>query len=211
MTNIVNTTPQLYGVPENSYASNWVHNLEAYNVQSLDPNQIYGLSTITVAPNIPYFGNTYCMWVTSGKTCKLSTQIDLDCSVGSIVWSYLGDIAPIEFRISCTNPSGMNLFPVASGSPILKCRIIVINTGQDLLNNSSEQIYDFYAQVLQDGTIALLYGAIVPFEIGHTPFTTMLFALNAGGLAAVIYDSFWSKGISTVGISICIEGSFSLK
>lgn len=201
MTSFVSSSPQLYGVGNNTYDSDWVHGLEAENVQSLSGDQIVGLSTITVAPNIFYYGNNYCNLVTEGNVCKISLQYDLNCSVNSNIW-YWGSFppsSPPELR-SSNEP---NLFPVAIGEPLLKCRIIVINTGQDINSNGQT---NFYGRLLKDGTIALVENYLLYERLTPPPlFTTALTPITFGDFYSL--RSYWNAN-QAVGISICIEDSF---
>ena len=202
MTSFVSSSPQLYGVIPGAYASNWVHDLEAENIQSFTQDQIVGLSTITVAPNIFYYGNNYCNLVTEGKVCKISLQYDLNCSVGSIMWNLIhgGPLARPELRFS----NDPNLFPVSIGEPLLKGRITLINTGQQL----ALLYLNVYGRLLRDGTIALVYDTIYGVgSLGHmSSFGSGVYPVVPGNFFAGLAP-YWNAN-QAVGISISIEDSF---
>lgn len=204
----VNVTPQLYLVAGGTYASNWSHGLEATSTLSIFPNEIFGLSSITVATNTPYFGNTYCSWKTENKSCSLSMQIDVNTSVGSLIYEHYFNA---EFRIGCTSTISPTTFPIPVSQPILPCKISIINNGRDIINYSTYSgvsLYQFYVQLLLDGTMAILYDQT---DLGKTPpLLTSLAPLNLEVLSTILDLSFWNVGTSTVGISICVEGSFLL-
>lgn len=200
MASFVSSSPQLYAVAFGTYGSNWTHGLEAPNLQSLSGDQIIGLSTITVAPNIPYYGNNYCNLITEGNVCKISMQYDLNCSVGSIVQkNYNDQIYPQPFELRFSNQP--NLFPVAIGEPLLKCRITIINTGQDIPANQ----LNFYGRLLKDGTIAL----VLDYILVPTYFEFII-VTDLGPVALNTFNAllpYWNAN-QAVGISICIEDSF---
>ena len=158
-----------------------------------------------MAPNIFYYGNNYCNLVTEGKVCKISLQYDLNCSVGSIMWNLIhGGFQVIpELRFS----NDPNLFPVAIGEPLLKCRITLINTGQQWTTSTLPYL-NVYGRLLRDGTIALVYDTIH----GIPPTMIPISGVGSGVYPVTLGDfgglfPYWNAN-QAVGISISIEDSF---
>lgn len=212
-------TPQLYTVTSGSYDDNWVHTPEAELVTNYYPNEIFGLSpSITIEPtSIPYCGNTYCQWITEGKVCKLSMQIDLDCSANtSILYQqFENEQTTDEFRIQCLNPYPATFpspkqFPVVRGEPLLKCNIVILNNGQPAISSSNvgpNHTIDYYVRLLKDGTMALVQEKLLYFNSQTVPPVTYLSAVTIGDIAPLL--GFW-QSITNIGIAICVEDTFLL-
>lgn len=115
-------------------------------------------------------------------------------------------------------------FPKAQGMPIFPVSFINIKTGLQIFGSIQEPLHQhyttyannigFYAQLLDDGTFALLYEVII-LELPTSgqppqPLNTQLYALSIGTLNDFLSAlGFWSDPTLSSGISINISGIYN--